>query len=328
MGTTMLGPTGRARLERRPLEITVELDGQAVPIQLGVTPDVPVLRPHPALLVVRNLPDGEPVRVWIARRDGAAFAQQTSVHLTASVTMHTGERDTVTLSGADLSDLSARELVVITAAGEEFTLEAAGDDPPPPLSPRGTAAYVAARSVAAGGVHTQRYSRVRAIVDNSASMREHIEGGGVAALIDVLTGITAVLAPNTELQVEIGGVTTPTPVPARPGHLGEAVMDSLRGHTHTSGFRLPTIATSIIGGRELTYVVTDAVPPRPAGVARDGDVRLLVLGGADTERWFRAQSDLPLTLVDPNAPGGLRSGVDELDPAKLRALVASAVEES
>lgn len=325
MGTTMLGPTGAVRLERRPLEITAELEGQAVPIQVGVTPDVPVLRPHPALLVLRQLPEGQAVTVWIARQDGAPFAPRTAVHLTASVTMSTGELDVVTLPGVDVSELARHELVVITAAGAELVIEAAAVDAPPLLSPRGSAAYVAARSVAAGGMPTQRYGRVRAIVDGSASMSGHVDSGAVAAVVEILTGITAVLAPDTELRVEIGGAGTSTPVPPQPGQLGDAVVDTMHGREPTAGFRVPALATSITGGRELTYVVTDAIPPRPEGIVRQGDLRLLVLGRADTERWLRAQSDLPLTVVDPDAPGGLRAEAQALDPVQLRALVTSAV---
>src|SRR4051812_41987241 len=201
------------RLERRPLEITTELEGQPVPIQLGVTPDVPALRPHAALLVLRDLPEGERVTVWIARRDGAPFAPRTAVHLTASVTTHTGELDTVTLPAVDVSELSSRELVVITATGGDLLLEAAGDAPPPPLRSRGAAAFVATRSVASGGMPAQRYSHVRAIVDGSASMRANFDNGAVTALVEILTGIAAVLAPNSKLEVLIGGADATAAVP-------------------------------------------------------------------------------------------------------------------
>jgi hypothetical protein len=125
--------------------------------------------------------------------------------------------------------------------------------------------------------------------------------------------------------MEIGGPSDTTPVPGRPGHLADAVIDSIRGRDYTSGFRVPALSTSITAGRELTYVVTDSLPPDPNGTVREGDLRLLILANPDTERWYRAQSKLPLTLIDPDAPRGLRSEVDELDPSLLRALITSAV---
>lgn len=285
MATYILNNDDRVTIARQPVTATVSGNLADERIELvGRADDGPVIgvrTPRPGLLVI---PEVRYRTVLQVRPAGgpSTFPEGTVLDLAVRGDAAGAAGDTVIVQPVDVSGLSERDLVVLDVAGSRMVVAALGAVREPTLTELASAARAAARARLARD-RTPRTADVVVAIDQSASMAIARDDGSLAAAVDVVLGLSHVIAWDAELSVRFVGDRVSTLPRAEPAELARAAVAELDRLGLGCGFRsaAPELAAR---QRTITYLLTDGVPADMAATRaahRRDDVRHLVLLGAD-----------------------------------------------
>ena len=256
-------------------------------------------RPHPTMLVLRDVTERTLVRVLPPR--AAAFAERTVVRLTLRIDTPNAQYE-ITVQPVDVSSLPLRDLVSVEPDGDDLRVtarDAVSDLPVGPLAVR--ARGEARRRLGYDRVRDDRAVRVAIGIDVSASMAHPLRDGGVHAAVDVLAGLWQVVGDEDEFPLVclLGEETTWLPAVA-PAEMAAALTDHVEGNGFELGSRafLPDPPGPRVVRRTARFVVTDGIP---ADFTRlpPGEVALIVVGGGVSAQ----AAGRGVTVLPPPAPG-------------------------
>ncbi|MBL8926650.1 MAG: hypothetical protein JNM77_10465 [Pseudonocardia sp.] len=309
----ILDDDDRVTIARRPLKLTVtartaagrtlreggvlltaEVGGAPAPHALVARPSQMVLRAVEGTTVVRVLPgEGLP-----------AFPEGTILDLTLRTDgTRDVDGDVVIVRDVEVSGLVVRDLLQIEQHDPNrltvSALRVVSDEPLGPLS-------AAARAAARHRLGVERASEPRDLlvaVDMSASMAPRLADGTVAAVVDVVVGLSQVIGAGRGLTVSLLAEPTRRVLADVPAELAAATTREAKAAGLSCGFRSVPPGDGV--NREtVVYVVTDAVPADVAALraARGrGENLSLVLVGCG--RPSRAAADVPTARLTPPPPG-------------------------
>lgn len=259
----VLDGAGRVDLPREPLAVTATaLD---VPVVLRVvTPAgadaASVVHPRPGFVVLPRVDSEVVVVATPGTRTG--FPQGTILQTTIAVDSGQAlDPDRAELTPLDVSGLHYVELAAITPSGDLLTVAARKTAVDVPLSDLGARARSAARGVlGVDRLPESSQMRVEVDIDTTMSMATLIDDGSVREVIDVLTGVVAVVAVGERLHVNLIGHTVR---PVRISELRSAAGDVQEALDSAGlGIGFCSAAVDRTGYREATvvYTVTDGIP--------------------------------------------------------------------
>lgn len=259
----VLDGAGRVELPRQPLAVTVTALDLPVVVR-ALTSDggeVPsALHPKPGFLVLPRI-DAEIVVVATPGHE-RGFPQGTVLQATVAVdTTGSADPDRAELTPLDVSGLHHVELATIAPVGDRLAVHARKTAVDVPLNELGARARSAARGVLGiDRLPETKQVRVEVDIDTTMSMLPHIEDGSVRDVVDLLTGITAVIGSREELHVNLIGHRASTL------HIGElrgaaqSVQTALDSAGLGIGFRSAIVDRSRYTEPTLVFTITDAVP--------------------------------------------------------------------
>ncbi|MGW0021791.1 hypothetical protein ACWDUD_26040 [Rhodococcus sp. NPDC003382] len=317
----VLDGAGRVDLPRQPLAVTVTaLD---VPVVLRVlTADgadsVSALYPKPGFAVLPKI-DAEIV-VVATPGTVTGFPQGTVLQTTIAVDSgQTLDPDRAELTPLDVSGLHHVELATVTPYGDRLTVTARKTAVDVPLNDLGARARSAARGVlGVDRLPESRQVRVEVDVDTTMSMSPLIDDGSVREIVDLLTGVAAVVGRREELHVNLIGHTV---TPVRVSDLRSAadeVQAALDSVGLGIGFRSTAVDRSGWSEPTLVYTVTDGIPADDVGGSSTDVRRRPIILSAQAET-------IPAAGTTPLVGGPLRRGSRLDDPAELFETVQSLV---
>jgi hypothetical protein len=326
----VLDGAGRVELSRQPLAITVTALDVPVTVR-AITADgadaPSVLYPKPGFVVLPRV-DAEVVVVATPGHD-LGFPQGTVLQATVAVdSSHSLDPDRAELTPLDVSGLHHVELATITPVGQRLAVAARKTAVDVPLTDLGARARSAARgALGVDRLPERRQVRVEVDVDTTMSMLPLIEDGSIRDVVDLLTGVAAVIGRREELHVNLIGRDV-TAV-----HIGElrgaaaAAQKALDSAGLGIGFRSATVDRSRYIEPTLVLTVTDGVPADHAAAVAGVRRRPIVLqvGGAAAEIEQMGSVERRRTSVVPAAGHALagRGWLD--DPQELFRTVKSLV---
>lgn len=320
MPTYVLEGGGRAKLPAKPLTLRVQAP-EGTPPELaafvGGQPDHRAITPMPGMLVLPRVESDTVVRVLPGTGD--TFGSASVLSLSAAIEIH-GDSDPerAVMSSIDVSGLSGRDLVTVRPAGSELEVVAMGlvaDAPLPELAGR-------ARDAARELLGTERVPDdltvgLDLVVDTSASMRPHVLDGSVAAVVEVVAGVSRVVCGEHELTATLSSARAQRLPATAPDALPKTVHDALVAAPMTTGFRSRS-GDSPSGS--IACVVSDAIP---ADLPAEG-AHLLALLPDSTAAVLAPRMPRPSTVV-PVSEWGSESayGLLTSDPQMLRRVVST-----
>lgn len=312
----VLDGAGLVELPRQPLAVTVTALDLPVAVRAttaGGAPAPGALYPRPGFMVLPHV-DGEVVVVARPHVEGTAFPQGTVLQATIGVdSSRSADPDRAELTPLDVSGLHHVELATVTLAGDRLAVAARKTAVDVPLTELGARARSAARGVL--GVDRLPESRrvdVEVDIDTTMSMLPLIDDGSVHDVVDLLTGVAAVIGNREELRVNLIGRSVTTLPAAELRTVAAQVQHSLQSAGLGIGFRSAEVDRSGRSGPTLVFTVTDAVPADHAATGVPG-VRLRpVILSADED-----------AVADDNSAITQRQKLD--DPSWLFATVKSLV---
>ncbi|MDO5498718.1 MAG: hypothetical protein Q4F67_03445, partial [Propionibacteriaceae bacterium] len=156
--------------------------------------------------------------------------------------------------------------------------------------------------------------------DGSASIRPFVADGSVAAVVEVLAGVSRVTSPGRPVTAAAGGATARTVRTESVGALPREVHDLLSEMPLVTGFRTADGSQQPGQGRTVLCVVSDGVP---ADLPTDRPVALAVLA-APSARDVLAPGAPETTAWVPVGERGSQSAYSLLmdDEPALRDVVA------
>lgn len=266
----------------RPLQVHAWDQHTTRPVRLRADledgpPDPRAQYPYAGLLLLPGV--GRPTRVRVSpAQDGTLFPHGTRIGLRLQTDGVAGtEPVQVVVGGVDASGLGSCDLLLLRPQTDRLVVEvldAVGDDP---LD--GLAAVV--RAQAWKHLQVEEYGppprwALSLLVDGSGSMRAGIDDGSVAALVEAVVGLAAVLGAGGTARTGISGraVTWLADSPGR--HLADTVVTAIRDGGYGVGFRPSATELPAAGpdGRGAVVLITDGSPPDAAALAercaRDG----------------------------------------------------------
>lgn len=281
MATYLLDGVGSARLPRRPLSVTLAVVGSRSPgvrlvARLPNGAAAPVLVPSGSMLIVPRV-DDEILIAAVPDSGRPQFDEDTVLHVIIGPDSPGDEdADYVELAPREVSGLVSIELATIAPVSPDqvavTTRLAAADVPLPPLSNRARVACRGALGV--DSLRPERQLVVGCVIDASASVASHVSNGTLAAAVDVVAGIAAVLGgPHPPRACLADGNYTEIPEGSL-GELATRVGEALGQAGYGVGANLDAAVGRIAGTTGFTVVITDAAI-RPAQQAFP--VSLLVL---------------------------------------------------
>lgn len=265
MVTFVLDGTSAAQLPRRPLVVTMSVDGASGGAELiarrGGSVDPSVVRHSPGMLIV---PRVQHDIVISAEPSGAAatFAQGTVLHVEVGLdSSRDVDPDRAQLTPRDVSGLSAIELATISPEGEDHVMVTTRlMRPELPLGPLATRARAAARSaLGVDQLPPDRQLEVVVVVDSSLSMASLFADGSVGAAVELAKGIGAVLSAGAPVRAVLAGQTL-TDVDVT-GDDSTAAFVSAASVTGMGVGAEMTAPVSGHGDSQLRLFVTDAPVP-------------------------------------------------------------------
>lgn len=320
MPTYVLEGGGRAKLPAKPLTLRVQAP-EGTPPRLAAfidgLPDHRAITPMPGMLVLPRVDSDTVVRVLPGTGD--TFGSASVLALSAAIEIH-GDSDPerAVMSSIDVSGLSGRDLVTVRPAGSELEVVAMGLVADAPLPELASKARDAAREL----LSTERVSGdltvgLDLIVDTSASMRPHVLDGSVAAVVEVISGVSRVVCGEHELTAALSSARTHRLPATTPDALPKAVHDALISAPMTTGFR-SQLENSPAGS--IACIVSDAIP---ADLPTEG-VHLLALLPDSAAAVLAPRLPKPSTVV-PVSEWGSESAYGLLndDPQALRRVVST-----
>lgn len=258
----VLDGAGRVELPRQPLAVTVTALDVPVVVR-AITSDggeVPAaLHPKPGFLVLPRV-DTEVVVVATPGHE-RGFPQGTVLQATVAVDTASADPDRAELTPLDVSGLHHVELATIAPAGDRLAVHARKTAVDVPLNELGARARSAARgALGVDRLPESRQVRIEVDIDTTMSMLPHIEDGSVRDVVDLLTGIAAVIGRREELHVNlIGHRGTPVPI----GELrvaAQLVQSALEAAGLGIGFRSAIVDRSRYTEPTVVFTITDDVP--------------------------------------------------------------------
>lgn len=325
MPTYVLEGGGRARLPRKPL--TLRVQGRSTPGADGGQPRLAAFRdgypdhtaitPMPGMLVLPRV-EGDTV-VRVLPESGKTFGSASVLSLSAAIEIH-GDTDPerAVMSSIDVSGLNSRDLVTVSPCDGELEVVAMGlvaDVPLPELASK-------ARDLARELLGTERVPDeltvgLDLVVDTSASMRPYVLDGSVAAVVEVVAGVSRVVSGDHDLTATLSSArSTPLP-PTAPDALPQVVHDALVAAPMTTGFRS---VTAKAGDSSISCVISDSIP---ADLAEER-TQLLALLPDSTAAVLGPRLPRSSTPVPVGEWGGDSAYVLlNTDPQLLRRVVAS-----
>lgn len=337
MPTYILDEGAAVRLPRGALTIALQASGPANQVRIQAIRDgqeVPadaVIRPRPGLLVIPQVSSRTVIRV-VPTAPLRVFGPVT-VSLTIAVDRRSEpDPERAVVSAVDVAGLGQRDLVALESDDQGTIVSGmGGDDTSDAISGLADAARVAAREIlGVDRVPAVVATNVVVALDQSASMRGSLADGSVAAVLDVIAGVTRVLCNGRRVAACLmtSPVTWLGDVDA--GALATTVVNRSTGESSVVGFSAaePSLRGFAPDENTVTYVVTDGVPADVEALAQedaiDGEARHLVLLQPRTAWDVRdATPEVPTTVVEPGTRD--RSLADTLlaEPMVLRDVVRS-----
>lgn len=315
MPNYILDDHDRIPIARRPLRVEVAAEGVAGAVALvarrGQAEDRSVLHPRPGVMILPRIDERTVVRVEPSGVQGV-FPDGTVVTIRLITDeMRDTEPDVVTVQSMDVSGLAYRDLAAVDVDADRLVVSALNAVVDVVLGELAAAARSAARAV----LGVDRVTDADAVhlvvgVDVSTSMAAAIAEGSVAAMIDVVAGLSHVVGFGRRLSVCLLG-DRPTWLPDVP--VTELAASTAQAITATGlGCGFHAAPPELRGApRESTvmYVVTDGMPAdveelrrigRPRRSGELGDVRHVVTIGHEGAR---LPGDPPATRFVPPPPG-------------------------
>lgn len=327
MTTYLLEGIASARLPRRPLAVTLSLQGNPGAVRLAArlensAQNPSVLRHSATMLIVPRV-DEELIIFAVPDNGRERFDANTSLHVSIGLdSAGDPDSDVAQLAPRDVSGLTAIDLASIAPAGADQVVVTTrliqSDAALPPLAAR---ARVACRGVlGVDRLPPGQQSTVTCLLDPSASIAARVGDGTVGAAIDIITGIGAVLSGPTPVTVSLADDRLSTVDYAPPAELGAKIRAALTAAGYGVGADLQAAVDAVDPAVGLVVVITAGAGPalrRANGAA----LAHLVLSGS------RAAVEQPgfvgaLCPPDPLGDiGALLTGT----PQALDALVAGLV---
>jgi hypothetical protein len=337
MPTYMLSGAAQVGLTPRPLTVSIRLEGTTVGASLHAEtrgqPLSGVVRPRQGILIIPHIDEVTTVRV--APVGAERFPAGTVAFADVAVSAPTGtEPERAVVIPIDLSGLTTRDVFVFQAGDNKVLVRAARVLPPPEdLGSLGNASRIAATEILGVQVVDELVAvNVVVAIDGSASFNGLLTDGSADAVIRVLAGIIAVMAPGMELGAAVVGSVATRVVLARVGELSGVLSDALAAHPQSLGLRSGTsgLLDFASTGNTVTFLVTDAVPADvvafDAADAVEGEARHLVVLSSQSAWALQTSPRTPTTLVDLGEAGERDTSLSDAllsDPNRLRSLVRS-----
>lgn len=335
MPTHMLDGPGRARLPRRPVTASLSVSGSAGGVRLEAhsegSEDAAAILPRPSTMIMPNVQSHTVIRL-VPEGEERVFPDGTTVRLTIGTEATSEHEDElVVLSELDVSGLSFRDVAALDVVHEVLEVSAMGVVRDTVLTSLAVSARAAARTVlGVDRVPDEASVNLVLAVDMSASMGPAIRNGSVAALAEVLFGLSHVVAAGKRLEVCVLGEEVIWAPRAPADQLAAAAIEIIRERAYSIGSRasFPALRGVVPGESTAVFVLTDGLPSDVAALERDGaaagEVRHLVVA-CDAAAWSvrDASLSIPCTLLSPPPLG--QSVADHLldRPKVLDALVES-----
>lgn len=268
MTTYLLEGTASARLPRRPLAVTLSIQGNPGAARLAArlensaqTPSV--LRHNATMLIVPRV-DEEIVIFAVPDNGRERFDANTSLHV--SIGLDRGgdpDSDVAQLAPRDVSGLTAIDLASIAPVGADQVVVTTrliqSDAALPPLAAR---ARVACRGVlGVDRLPPGEQTSVACVVDPSAALAARVADGAVGAAMDIITGIAAVLSGPTPVTVSLADERHTVVDSGRPTDLAAQTRAALAGVGYGVGADLQGAIDAVDPSVGLVVLVTTAVGP-------------------------------------------------------------------
>lgn len=318
MATYLLDSDRSVGLPAVPLRVTAQVSGvPGAALELRSAPDSGTVahRPKPMLLLLAQVRGS--ATVVVRSPDGTPFPEGATASLEITANARAGDdADVALLQGVRVGGLVERALLTVSRPGATIDVQAiTSSTDEVDLGRLGDAARATVLSTL--GVSTLGEGATRSVTigaDASASFRHRADDGSLAAVLDLLAGVSSVVAHGRSLNaLLLGG--TPTAVPVRgPEGLRAGVLDAVASAPRSSGVSARSLDPS--GG--AAFIVTDdpaAITSTPLGVHWVVlESEAVVLAGR--------QVDPPVTIIDPAVRGGLRESLLR-DAQLLRTTISS-----
>lgn len=334
MPTYVLDGTGRAHLPRRPVMVMTSVDGQSENVQVQAVSDASSsigVHPNPELTIVPRVDSAVSLRL-VPANGLHEFPSGTVVHVVLQVDVPAGqEPERAILQPLDVSGQSAFEFATLVPEGDAVVVSAVRTGIDEPLGELAHRARVQARTLLGVERVPEQYQVNMVIaVDSSASMRSSVVDGDVEAVLEVLAGLSSVIAPDLDLRVcSVGSGVVWAPA--------TELADTARGATEfldaqpaVIGFRSasPELAGIYPARNTVTYLVTDGIPADLAALTAaddiDGEARHLVtLVEPAVSQSRMPRVAVPVTSVLPTRSGSSTATRLRDEPGALTAVVRS-----
>lgn len=281
MATYLLDGAGSARLPRRPLAVTLAVvgthtSGVRLVARLRNGAEAPVLVHSPGMMIVPRI-DQEIIIAAVPDSGRARFDEDTVLHVTIGPDSPADlDADYAELTPREVSGLVSIELATIAPIGPDqvavTTRLAAPDAPLPPLSSRARVACRGALGV--DSLPPERRVVVGCVIDASASLAPLVASGALAAAIDIVAGVAAVIGDSLPMRACLADGNN-TEIPDGPlGELSGRVRQALDRSGYGVGANLDAAVGRIAGSTGLAVVITD-IAIRPAQQAFPVNLLLL-----------------------------------------------------
>lgn len=334
MPTYMLEGAAEVKLNVRPLRFILRLEGPGVQGWLEISQDARavqnVMRPPSADNIVILPQVAATTMVTLLPVGQARFPAPTIAHLSIVVEdKATADPQRVVLAPIDVSGLDRKDLIFISPADGALSVRAAHNQADADLGPLGNAARVATREILGlQWVEPAQSLNMVVAVDGSGSTMDLVQDGTVAAVAQVLAGVSQVVSNGREVNAAIVDESFHLLPPADLVQVPAQITEHFKNRIPSSGFRStsPIDAKFGLPAQQLVYLLTDGLPADAAKLpGPDGgrEVRHLVAVG-DPGAWqLLGGSPVPSTVID--APTQAESLNDRLlrDPRELSAVVTS-----
>lgn len=307
MTTYLLEGSASARLPRRPLAVTLSIRGNPGAARLSArlenSAQTPTVLRHSATMLIVPRVDEEIVIFAVPDNGNERFDANTS--LLVSIGLDSAgtdpDSDMAQLAPRDVSGLTAIDLASIAPAGSDQVVVTTrliqSDAPLPTLAAR---ARIACRGVlGVDRLPPGRQIAVACVVDPAAAMAARVADGSVAAALDIVTGIAAVLSGPAPVAVTLGDDRHTAVNGTRPAELGAQTVAALIQAGYGVGTDLQAAVDAVDPSVGLIILVTGAVGP-PVYRVNGAALTRLVL----SESHSAAQHPGFVGAICPPDPGG------------------------
>lgn len=319
MVTHILDGKSRVHLPRRPLAVSMTIVGTANSAVLqarrsgSVDPDSIA---HSPLLLILPRVQYDTVLVVLPGAGLSTFPSGTIIHVSIAVdSSRETDPDRAQLTPRDVSGLTSLELATIGPDGDLLAVTTRLDEPEVPLGPLASRARAAARAVLGEDqVPDSAQLPVDIWIDTSLSMIASVRDGSIRAAVDILAGISTVIAADHPPVVRLLG-TGPTEL-SRIGfaELGSTTQIALESVHFGVGFDVSRILP--MPSDRITFLVTDSAT---SCFVDEGAVTLIIT----PSRVSRNAPTLPGAAIAPAADGSDASTYLMADPRQVDEAVAS-----